>query len=197
MKTDNIENYFHSLGKYVVKQSRTMLTKAKKNVSKDLYNSISYKIIYNDDQLSLQFYMADYGAFVDKGVSGKKEIQEYITWDERKVASPFQYSTKGPPIDILSKWIKKRGIKPKGTGRGRSKSYTSKSGKKVKGTGQYISGLAYLISRSIKRDGIKSLSFFQRPLGLGLKRLPEDLLGAIKEDIINTFDSEIKTQIIY
>ena len=186
MKTENIENYFHSLGKYVVKQSRTMLTKAKKNVSKDLYNSIGYKIIYNDDQLSLQFYMADYGKFVDKGVSGKKEIQEYITWDERKVASPFQYSTKGPPIDILSKWIKKRGIKPKGTGRGRSKD-----------TGQYISGLAYLISRSIKRDGIKSLSFFQRPLGLGLKRLPEDLLGAIKEDISNTFDSEIKTQIIY
>ena len=184
MRTANIENYFHSLGKYVVKQSRTMLTKAKKNVSKDLYNSISYDIIYDGDNLSLKFYMADYGAFVDRGVSGKKEIQEYITWDGRKVASPFQYSTKGPPIDLISKWNKKRGIKPKGTGRGRSKQ-----------TGQYISGLAYLISRSIKRDGIKSLSFFSRPLGLGVKRLPEDLLSAIKEDIINTFDKETKTQI--
>ena len=184
MKTENIENYFHSLGKYVVKQSRTMLTKAKKNVSKDLYNSISYKIIYNDDQLSLQFYMADYGAFVDKGVSGKKEIQEYITWDERKVASTFQYSTKGPPIDILSKWIKKRGIKPTGTGRGRSKD-----------TGQYISGLAYLISRSIKRDGIKSLSFFHKPLGLGLKQFGKDLLDNVAEDILNTLNKESITQV--
>tara|TARA_R100000900_G_scaffold125853_1_gene100418 strand:+ start:665 stop:1222 length:558 start_codon:yes stop_codon:yes gene_type:complete len=185
MRTANIENYFHSLGKYVVKQSRTMLSKAKKNVSKDLYNSISYEIIYDGDKLSLKFYMEDYGAFIDRGVSGKKEIQEYITWDGRKVASPFQYSTKGPPIDLISKWIKRRGIKPKGTGRGRSKK-----------TGQYISGLAYLISRSIKRDGIKSLSFFSRPLGLGVKRLPEDLLSAIKEDIINTFDKETKTQLI-
>ncbi len=75
MRTANIENYFHSLGKYVVKQSRTMLTKAKKNVSKDLYNSISYEIIYDGDNLSLKFYMADYGAFVDRGVSGKKKYK--------------------------------------------------------------------------------------------------------------------------
>ena len=180
----NVENYLHSLGKYVVKQSRTMLTKAKKNVNKDLYNSIEYKVVPDGDGFSLQFYMLDYGQFVDKGVSGKKKIQEYKTWDKRKIASPFQYKTKGPPIDIISKWIKARGIKPEGTGRGRSKK-----------TGQYISGLAYLISRSIKRDGIKSLSFFQRPLGLGLEKFPTDLLGAVKEDILNTLNKETITQV--
>ena len=41
MKTDNIERYLNSFGKYIVKQSRTNLTKGKKNVSKELYNSIS------------------------------------------------------------------------------------------------------------------------------------------------------------
>ena len=173
----NVENYLNSLGKYVVKQSRTMLTKAKKNVNKDLYNSISYKVVPDGDGFSLQFYMLNYGQFVDKGVSGKKKIQEFTTWDKRKVASPFQYKTKGPPIDIISKWIKARGIKPKGTGRGRSKK-----------TGQYISGLAYLISRSIKRDGIKSLSFFQRPLGLGLETFGKDLLGNVKQDIIDSLN---------
>jgi hypothetical protein len=173
----NVENYLHSLGKYVVKQSRTMLTKAKKNVNKDLYNSIEYKVVSDADGFSLQFYMLDYGQFVDKGVSGKKKIQEYKTWDKRKIASPFQYKTKGPPIDIISKWIRQKGIKPKGTGRGRSKT-----------SGQYISGLAYLISRAIKRDGIKSLSFFQRPLGLGLDKFPTDLLGAVKKDIIDTLN---------
>ena len=180
----NVENYLHSLGKYVVKQSRTMLTKAKKNVNKDLYNSIEYKVVPDGDGFGLQFYMLDYGKFVDKGVSGNKKIQDYTTWDKRKVASPFQYKSKGPPIDIISKWIKKRGIKPEGTGRGRSKK-----------TGQYISGLAYLISRSIKRDGIKSLSFFQRPLGLGLEKFPTDLLGAVKEDILNTLNKETITQV--
>jgi hypothetical protein len=180
----NVENYLNSLGKYVVKQSRTMLTKAKKNVNKDLYNSISYKVVADGDNFILEFYMLNYGQFVDKGVSGNKKIQEFTTWDNRKVESPFKYKSKGPPIDIISKWIKARGIKPEGTGRGRSKN-----------TGQYISGLAYLISRSIKRDGIKSLSFFQRPLGLGLKDFPKDLLGAVKEDILNTLNKETITQV--
>ena len=38
MKTDNIERYLESFGKYIIKQSRTNLTKAKKNLTKDLYN---------------------------------------------------------------------------------------------------------------------------------------------------------------
>ena len=180
----NVQNYLNSFCKYVVKQSRTMLTKAKKNVNKDLYNSIKYKVVPDGDGFTLQFFMLNYGQFVDKGVSGNKKIQDYTTWDKRKVASPFQYKSKGPPIDIISKWIKKRGIKPEGTGRGMSKK-----------TGQYISGLAYLISRSIKRDGIKSLSFFQRPLGLGLEKFPTDLLGAVKEDILNTLNKETITQV--
>ena len=132
----SVENYLNSLGKYVVKQSRTMLTKAKKNVNKDLYNSISYKVVPDGDGFALQFFMLNYGKFVDKGVSGNKKIQDYTTWDKRKVESP----------------------------------------------------LAYLISRSIKRDGIKSLSFFQRPLGLGLKDFPKDLLNAVKQDIIDTLN---------
>ena len=183
-KFKNVEKYLNSLGKYVVKQSRTMLTKAKKNVDKSLYNSIKYEVVPDGDSFILQFYMLNYGQFVDKGVSGKKKIQEYTTWDKRKVASPFQYKTKGPPIDIISKWIKKRGIKPKGLGRGRSKD-----------TGQYLSGFAYLISRKIKRDGIKSLSFFQRPLGLGMDHFGKDLLGAVKEDILNTLNQETITQV--
>ena len=116
----NVENYLNSLGKYVVKQSRTMLTKAKKNVNKDLYNSISYKVVADGDNFILEFYMLNYGQFVDKGVSGNKKIQEFTTWDNRKVESPFKYKSKGPPIDIISKWIKARGIKPEGTGRDRS-----------------------------------------------------------------------------
>ena len=170
MQTKNIERYFESFGKYVVKQARTNLTKGKKNVNKDLYNSISFKIDFKNGIYSLKFYMLDYGKFVDKGVSGNKKIQEYKTWDSRKIESPFKYKSKQPPSGILEKWISARGLK------GRDKK-----------TGRFIThkSLAFLIARKIKRDGIKGISFFQRPLGLAMDSFGKDVLSAIKEDIIN------------
>ena len=157
-----------------MQQSRTNLTKGKKNVTKDLYNSIKFKVTPSDKGYNISFSMDSYGEFVDKGVSGNKQIQEFTTFDGRKVASPFKYRSKGPPIDIISKWIKMRGIAPKGLGKARSKL-----------TGKYISPFAFLVSKKIKRDGIKSLSFFQRPLGLGLNRLPNDMILGLKEEILN------------
>jgi hypothetical protein len=114
--------------------------------------------------------MLDYGKFVDKGVSGFKKIQEYITYDGRRVGSPFQYNLKQPPTGILEKWISARGLK----------------GRDSK-TGRYITNksFAYLIARNIRIKGIKSTSFFQRPLGLALDRFNTDLLDSVKEDILN------------
>ena len=174
MNTSNIERYLESFGKYIVQQSRTNLTKKRKNVNKALYNSIRFTISKDYEGFVIKFYMLDYGKFVDKGVSGFKKIQEYTTYDGRKVASPFQYNLKQPPPEPLSKWIKQRGLKPKGLGRGRDKK-----------TGRFISNLAFLIGRKIRIRGIKSTSFFQRPLMLGLEGFGKDLLGAVKEDIIN------------
>ena len=171
METKNIARYLESFGKNVVKESQNLLRKQKGSTS--LGESIRYTVTKEDGGYSTKFYMDDYGQFLDKGVSGNKVKQSYINYDGKKVSSPGKgYTTKGPPIDILSKWIKRKGIKPKGTGRGRSKN-----------TGQYISGLAYLISRKIKRDGIKSLSFFQKPFGLRFKQLEKDFLKILTLDI--------------
>tara|TARA_R110000851_G_C12825824_1_gene540116 strand:- start:54 stop:602 length:549 start_codon:yes stop_codon:yes gene_type:complete len=171
VNTQAIENYLNSFGRQVVKESQELLRKQKGSTS--LGESIRFTVTKEDGGFSTKFYMADYGQFLDKGVSGNKKQQSYINYDGIKKSSPGKgYTTKGPPIDILSKWIKRKGIKPKGTGRGRSKN-----------TGQYISGLAYLISRKIKRDGIKSLSFFQKPLGLNFKQLEEDFLKILTIDI--------------
>ena len=179
METDNIERYLNSFGKYVVKQSRTNLTKEKKNVNKDLYNSIKYKLKITNKGFSVDFYMLDYGTFVDKGVSGKKNIQEFKTYDGRKVASPFQYDNKMPPTGVLEKWISARGIK----------------GRDSKGRFITNNSLAYLIGRKIQMQGIKSTSFFQRPLGLAMKRFGVGLLKAVKEDLLTQFSDEIKTSI--
>ena len=178
MDTANIERYLNSFGKQVVKDSKELLEKSKGNTA--LGDSIRFKVTKEEGGFSTKFYMQQYGEFLDKGVSGNKTKQSYINYDGKKKSSPGKgYTTKGPPIDILSKWIKKKGIKGHGIKKGRSKD-----------TGQFVSGFAYLISRKIKREGINSLSFFQKPLGLEFKKLEKDLLKILTLDIrsyITTF----------
>ena len=170
MDTSNIERYLKSFGSHVVEDSKKLLKAAKGSTA--LGGSIRFKVEKTSTGFSTKFYMEDYGTFLDKGVSGNKKKQSFKDYKGTTMSSPYSYTTKGPPIDILSKWIKKKGIKPKGTGRGRSKK-----------TGQYISGLAYLISRKIKRDGIKSIAFFQKPLGLWYGKLQDDFLNVFTEDL--------------
>ena len=181
MQTTNIENYLDLFANQVVKYSKANLYNKKGDTA--LGKSIRSKVVATSTGFSVKFYMLDYGTFLDKGVSGNKNKRSFENYKKETTSSPYSYTTKGPPIDILSKWIKRKGIKPKGLGRGRSKSYTSKSGKKVKGTGQFLSGFAYLISKKIKREGIKSLSFFQKPFGVGYEGLKDNLLKEVKLDI--------------
>jgi len=168
MNTDNIERYLNSFGKYIVKQSRTNLTKGKKNVNKSLYNSINFKVETTADGFSVEFYMNSYGTFVDKGVSGNKTTQSYRDYKGKNVTSPYKYTNKQPPSGIIDKWVVKKGIAPRDE---KGRFITRKS-------------ISFLIARSIKVRGIKSTSFFQRPLELGLKTFSSDLLEAIREDII-------------
>ncbi len=184
MNTSNIERYLTSLGKYLVKQSRANLTRKKKNVNKALYNSIKFKVDSDVDGYSLKIFMLDYGSFVDKGVSGKTKIQEYKTYDGRTVASPFQYGKGTKPGGLrqgIAKWIKARGLK------GRVQKEWKSAGNRG---GQYITdkSLVFLISRKIYLQGIKSTSFFQRPLGLGWKTFGAEILKSLEQDIIDTLN---------
>ena len=170
MDTKNLENFLKSFGDNVVRQSKANLNKDKGSTA--LGQSIRVQVVPTATGFSTQFYMLDYAEYLDKGVSGNKTKRSFTNYNNQTQLSPYSYTTKGPPIDILSKWIKRKGIEPKGLGRGRSKN-----------TGQYVSGFAYLISRKIKREGIKSLSFFQKPLGLWYDRLQHDFLKILKLDI--------------
>ena len=174
MKTDNIERYLNSFGKYVVQQSRSNLTKAKKNNTKDLYNSISFKVTTNAQGFSVQFFMDNYGTFVDKGVSGTQTKRTFKDYKSKTIKSPYSYkNSKGhsqPPSSALDKWVVRKGIAPRDA------------------SGKFMSrkSITFLIARSIGRKGIQGISFFQKPLGLGLKQFGKDLLGSVKEDIINS-----------
>jgi hypothetical protein len=167
MDTKNVERYLNSFGKQVVNRAKANLGRAKGGSTK-LATTIKFEVKPDADGFVVKFYMADYGTFLDKGVSGNKKKQSFKNYENKTESSPYSYTTKQPPPNILSKWIKKKGIK------GRDKK-----------SGRFISNLslAFLIGRKIKRDGIKSLSFFQKPLGLGMKQFGKDLLGAITTDI--------------
>ena len=44
MLNKEVQNELNKFAKYVIQQSRSNLTKSDKNVSKDLYNSLGYKL---------------------------------------------------------------------------------------------------------------------------------------------------------
>jgi len=178
MKTENIERYLNSFGKQVVNRAKGNLQKAKGGGTA-LENSLRFEIIEDGDGFTVQFYMSYYGEFVDKGVSGTKVNQKYKTYEGKTVSSPYKYTTKQPPSGVLDKWVVRKGIAPRDKG------------------GKFIArkSLVFLIARKIKRDGIKSLSFFQKPLGLGLKQFGTELLDNVAEDILNTLDQETITQV--
>lgn len=161
-----IQNYLNSFGRQVTKE-------AKGNIKDTaLASSVKFRVTPTTTGFQIDFKMAKYGQFVDKGVSGNKKIQKYTDWKGVSKPSPFQYKTKQPPADILAKWISKKGIK------GRDKK-----------SGRYITNLslAFIFARSIKRDGLKSLSFFQKPLGDAMEEFGIEMLAAVKEDIIKGF----------
>ena len=172
MRTDNIERYLNSFGRQVTNRAKGGLQKAKGGGTA-LEQSIRFEVITDKDGFTVNFYMADYGTFVDKGVSGTEKRQKFKDYKNKIISSPYKYTTKQPPPGILAKWISKKRIK------GRDKK-----------TGRFISNLslAFIIGRKIKRDGIKGLSFFQKPLGLGLKQFGKDLLSNVKQDIIDTLN---------
>jgi hypothetical protein len=179
MNTQNLERMLNSFGRQVMREAKLSLASSKDALGKPrgdtaLGNSIRFEVNADDQGFTTKFFMEDYGTYLDKGVSGNKKSVSYINYNDNEQPSPYKYTTKGPPIDILSKWIKKKGIKGHGVKRGRSKN-----------TGQFISGFAYLISKKIKREGIKSLSFFQIPLGIGLRQVKDQMLKELKVDIQN------------
>jgi hypothetical protein len=173
MDTTNIEKYLNSFGQKVVNDAKSKLQSDKGSTA--LGNSIRFEVVPTDRGFSTKFYMLDYGEFLDKGVSGNEKKRSFENYKGQKQSSPYSYTTKQPPPSILSKWIKRKGIK------GRDKK-----------SGRFITNLslAFIIGRKIKRDGIKSLSFFQQPFGIEYKKLNEELLTELKSDIetyITTF----------
>ena len=148
---------------FVIQQSRTRLSKGRKNVSKELYNSLKGNVKEMPNSISVEFEMEDYGMYQDRGVSGT----------ENKYDTPFSYTNKMPPIKPLAQWAKSKNIRLR-----------DKEGKFKKGN---YNTIGFLIARSIYRKGLKPSLFFTKPFEQAFKKLPDDLAFAFGEDINNLF----------
>ena len=165
---NNVKDSLNKFAKYVVQQSRSNLTKGKKNVSKSLYNSIGYDLNVSPNSFSLSFIMDEYGMYQDKGVSGT----------EKKYNTPFKYTNKMPPIKPLADWAKFKNIRLRDA-----------KGQFAKGNYKTI---GFLISRSIYRKGIKPSLFFTKPFERSFKNLPDEVVKAFALEIENLLDFSTK-----
>ena len=166
MNQDETRKALEELKKYVIRESRSNLTRMDKNASKTLYKSIDGDVEVYPNSLSLFFSMEQYGFFQDQGVSGK----------EKKYNTPFSYKSKMPPPKAFDKWIVRKGLAPR-----------DKNGK-------FISrkSLRFLIARAIFKKGIKPSLFFTKPFEKAIQRMPQDIAQAYGLDAGKLIDGIMK-----
>lgn len=157
MEAPTLEEALEKFKSYVIKQSRSNLSRLKKNSTKNLYNSLKGEVVNKDELHQVVFNMNYYGEFQDQGVSGKK----------KKYNTPYSYKSKMPPASKLDKWIVRKGIAPR-----------DKKGKFID-----RKSLQFLIARGIFKNGIKPSLFFTKPYNDGLKRLPAEVQNAYGTDV--------------
>lgn len=171
---ENTLKVLNDFSKYVVKQSKTNLTKGGRNVSKQLYDSIGYDLNVSPNSLELGFKMQDYGQFQDLGVRGK-------TSSSRAPRSPFKFGTgsgaKGGLTNGIDNWVKRKRIQFKNRKSGKFMSYEN---------------TAFLIRNSIYNKGLKPTMFFSKPFEDGFLRLPDDVIEAYGLDVENFLKFTLK-----
>jgi len=162
----NLEAVMNQYAKYVIQQSRTRLTKDDKGGG-NLYNSLSYQLMEDDQAMLVEFMMADYGAFVDRGVKGKTSTYP----ETRSALSPFQYGSgtgkKGGLTKGIDKWLRKKRFQFRDK-KGRFMSYDS---------------MRYLIVKSIYNKGLRANLFFSKPFKDGIEKYELNMAKAFAEDI--------------
>jgi hypothetical protein len=167
---------------YVIQQSRSNLSKDKKNFTKGLYNSIKGEVVSEDNYSIVGFSMEYYGQFVDKGVKGKdpsKVSPNAKIKGQQAPNSPYSFKSKLPPSKPLAEWAKKKNIRLRDS-KGKFKQ------------GNYDT-IGIIIARNIFARGIKPSLFFTKPFEAGYKKyIDTDLMKAFGQDVETMVDYNLK-----
>lgn len=161
-KYPETEAFVKKYGKDVEKEIKTRLLNAGKYASGKLAKSIRSDVKEEKEGFIVSFTMADYGKFVDKGVSGY----------EKKRGTPYSFKPKDGKgtggksefIKQLQKWCKLKGL-PKGA--------------------------AFPIRRSIWKYGIEPTQFFTIPTTRRQAQLEAGIEKAMVKDLDNNIQKEL------
>jgi len=160
---EEVEKELSAFGKYVVKQSRSILTKGKHKSSGNLYGSIGFDLKVMRNSFSMSFFMQDYGTFVDEGVRGAGGVRKTTSktnrrnnkgkmWKQKGGQSRFSFKNKKPPLSAFKKIAKNK-------------------------------SMAFAIQESVFRQGLKPTMFFTKPFEDAFLRLPEDVIEKFGLDV--------------
>lgn len=154
-----VKEAFDKLGKYLVQQSRSNLTREKHRFSSKLYNSLGYTFKENPNSIEFAFHMEDYGEYLDKGVKGKEKSL-------KAPRSPYRFGSgtgkKGGLTKGIRDWVRGKRFQFRRPN-GRFLSYES---------------TAWLITRSIYLTGLRTTEFYSKPLERAYVRFPDELAEA-------------------
>ena len=166
MQLKETQAALRAFGKYVVQQSRTNLTKGKKNVDKTLYDSLGYTMEQVSTGFRLYFEMEDYGMFQDRGVKGVKGGRSLSGFSYKQSSNLVGMESK---TGTFGKWAAAKRIQ-----------FRDKKGRflSFKQTG-------FALATIVKNYGIKPSLFFTKPFEKGFKDLPTELQEQFAIDLEN------------
>ena len=135
--------------------------------SRSLQKSLEYKI--SGGKVSFGSPLP-YAAFIHWGVNGTRKNRN----------APFSYRQKQPPTDAIRKWMKVKPIRVR-----------DKDGRFVKATESRLQSAAFLIARSIKRNGIHGLRYYEVALETVVPQYNKKLGEALAQEFVK--DMKFKT----
>jgi len=168
LKLDNLTEALNGFANNVIEDSKQNLIDRKKVSSGKLLSSLKNNgAKVTKRAIELNINMAEYGAYIDKGVSGVKV----------KYNTPYSYTNKMPPPSALDVWIVRKGIAP------RTK------------TGQFLSrkSIQFAIARSIFFNGIKPTNFLSDAVKKNFNLLPDIVQKSFIVDAQKAIDFIIKS----
>jgi hypothetical protein len=177
----NVQEELDKFKDYVIKQSKSNLTRLKKNDRKGLYNTIKGEAKAMPNSFYLSFDLGEYGAYVDKGVKGADPSQvspNAKVKGQQAPNSPYSFKTKKPPSDLIAKWAQRKNLRLR-----------DKKGQYVKGS---YKAIGFITAKNIWARGIKPSLFFTKPFEKAYKQLPDELVEKYGLDALELFKHTIK-----
>ena len=191
MVNRRLENSINDFGQKLVNLSAGNLQRRGKGGG-NLESSLKYSINVNNDVYTLDFIMEDYGAFVDKGVSGAggkiktgkhagtyDGINQYKNWKSEVLNTPYRFGSgrsSGSIYKGIGSFIRKKGLQPRNE----------------LGQFQTTVGLKIAMVKVLWTKGIKGISFFQNALRLSYKNFQNRFATEFNLSVIDLIRKETR-----